>query len=108
MSVSADAPLVEVMTIQNKKGLHARAAAKFVRVVNDHDAEVKVTRLPSTQPLFGHEEGELWSTSGGSVLGLLTLGAEMGVQLRVEASGAQAAQALDTLRALIERKFDEE
>lgn len=108
MAVPAGAPLVEIVTIQNRKGLHARAAAKFVQVVNAHRADVKVTRLPSTQPLFDHEEGELWATSGGSVLGILTLGAEQGVQLRLEACGAEAEQVLGELRALIDRKFDEE
>lgn len=108
MAVSADSPLVEVVTIQNRKGLHARAAAKFVKVVNAHEAEVRVTRLPSTGTLFESEEGELWATSGGSVLGILTLGAEKGVQLRLEASGKQAEDVLSELKALIQRKFDEE
>jgi phosphotransferase system HPr (HPr) family protein len=46
--------------------------------------------------------------SGGSVLGILTLGAEKGAQLRLEATGEDAQKVLDNLRDLIDRKFDEE
>jgi phosphocarrier protein len=105
--MSADAPVIAVLTIQNQKGLHARAAAKFVRVVNECDAEVKVTRVNATAPLFEDCE-DLWTAAGGSVLGILTLGAEKGAQIRLEATGAQAQKVVDDLRALIDRKFDEE
>lgn len=105
--MTSQAPIVEILTIKNIKGLHARAAAKFVKVVNAHDAEVKVTRVNCTAPLFEDCE-DLWTASGGSVLGILTLGAEKGAQLRMEASGAQAQDVLDALRDLIDRKFDEE
>lgn len=105
--MSDDAPLVEILTIQNIKGLHARAAAKFVKVVNACDAEVKVTRVNCTSSLFEECE-DLWTASGGSVLGILTLGAEKGVRLRLEASGKDARKVLDDLRDLIDRKFDEE
>lgn len=104
----ADEPLVEIVTILNKKGLHARAAAKFVRIVNSHNAEVKVTRLKVGQTLFDGEDGSPWVASGGSVLGVLTLGAEQGSQLRLTAGGEDAGKVLAELRALIERKFDEE
>lgn len=102
-----DAPLVEILTIKNAKGLHARAAAKFVRVVNACDAEVKVMRVNCTAPLFEDCE-DLWTASGGSVLGILTLGAEKGAELRLEATGRDARKVLDGLRDLIDRKFDEE
>ena len=105
--MDTDTPIVEILTIQNAKGLHARAAAKFVRVVNACDAEVKVRRVNCTAPLFENCE-DLWTASGGSVLGILTLGAEKGAQLRLEASGKEARKVLDELRALIDRKFDEE
>lgn len=100
-------PVVAVLTIQNQKGLHARAAAKFVRVVNACDAEVKVTRVNCTAPLFEDCE-DLWTAAGGSVLGILTLGAEKGAQIRLEACGADAQKVVDDLRELIDRKFDEE
>lgn len=102
-----ETPLVEILTIQNVKGLHARAAAKFVQVVNACDAEVKVQRVNCTTPLFEDCE-DLWTASGGSVLGILTLGAEKGAQLRIEATGREARKVLDGLRDLINRKFDEE
>jgi phosphocarrier protein HPr len=100
-------PLVTVLTIQNQKGLHARAAAKFVRVVNACDAQVRVTRVNCTAQLFDDCE-DPWMASGGSVLGILTLGAEKGAQIRLEATGTDAQKVLDDLRALIDRKFDEE
>lgn len=103
----ASSPIVEILTIKNQKGLHARAAAKFVRVVNALNADVKVTRVNCTAPLFEDCE-DLWMASGGSVLGILTLGAEKGAQIRIEASGQDAQQVVDDLRALIDSKFDEE
>lgn len=100
-------PIVSVLTIQNQKGLHARAAAKFVQVVNAREADVKVTRLNCTAQLFDDCE-DPWMASGGSVLGILTLGAEKGAQIRLEATGKDAQTVLDELRDLIDRKFDEE
>lgn len=105
--MTAKEALVEILTIQNQKGLHARAAAKFVRVVNACNADVKVTRVNCTVPLFEDCE-DLWMASGGSVLGILTLGAEKGAQIRVEATGEDAQKVLNELRDLINRKFDEE
>lgn len=108
MAGQGEMPLVEIVTICNRKGLHARAAAKFVQVVNRHKAQVKVTRLTVTQSLFEEADGEQWAASGGSVLGVLTLGAEQGAQLRLEACGEEAGLVLAELRELIERRFDEE
>ena len=109
MQDNSSEALVRVLTIQNIKGLHARAAAKFVKVVGAYDAEVKVTREKSSchAQLFGDGE-EYWAASGGSVLGILTLGAEKGQPIRVEATGNQAGEVLDALQDLIDRKFDEE
>lgn len=105
--MTAEAPLVKIVTIQNIKGLHARAAAKFVKVVNACNAELSVTRVNCTAPLF-EDCDDLWTASGGSVLGILTLGAEKGAQLRLEASGEEAQKVLDELSRLIDSKFDEE
>ena len=107
MTMAAKEAMVQILTIKNKKGLHARAAAKFVRVVNAHNADVKVTRVNCTPPLF-NDCDDLWRASGGSVLGILTLGAEKGAQIRVEATGDDAQVVLNELHDLIERKFDEE
>lgn len=106
-AMGGNLPVVAVLTILNNRGLHARAAAKFVRVVNACDAEVKVTRVNCTTPLFEDCEN-LWTASGGSVLGILTLGAEKGAQIRVEACGVDAAKVVQELQELITRKFDEE
>ena len=107
MSDETTTPQVEILTISNKKGLHASAAAKFVQLVNSHNADVRVARLYATAPLF--EDGEDFSSaSGGSVLGILTLGAEKGTQIRIEATGDDADKVLAALKDLINRKFDEE
>ena len=94
MSEAAGA-LVRDVTIVNKKGLHARASAKFVQLAEQFDAAVTVTR--------GHE-----SVGGTSIMGLMMLAAAPGCSIRIEASGNQAAQALDALCELVEGKFGEE
>lgn len=100
-------PLVRELTIQNAKGLHARAAAKFVKVVNSFEAEVKVTRVGSSAATLFEEQDDYWAASGGSVLGMLTLGAEKGATIRLEACGEEAEKLLAALEELITRKFDE-
>ena len=81
--------------ITNQKGLHARAAAKFVKTSGSFNAEIRVTK------------GEM-DVSGGSIMGLMMLAAGFGSELEIQASGIEAKQAVDALIALIERKFDEE
>ena len=84
------------VTIQNSKGLHARAAAKFVRTLEEFDqAEVRVSK--------GNVE-----VSGRSIMGLMMLTASIGTQLIIKAKGAKAEQALDALEDLIGKKFYEE
>ncbi len=96
-----------IITISNIKGLHARAAAKFVKVVNAHEASVKVVRTNATQSLF-EQECEFQVADGSSVLGILTLGAEKGAEICISAEGADAEKVLAELCDLIDRKFDEE
>ena len=74
--------------IVNRKGLHARATAKFVQCVDRFDADVKVTRCGET-------------VGGDSIMGILTLGAGPGSTITVSASGAEAREALDALAALV-------
>jgi phosphocarrier protein HPr len=81
--------------IVNRKGLHARATAKFVQCVDQFDAEVKVTRCGET-------------VGGDSIMGILTLGAGPGSTITVSASGAQAREALDALAALVSSRFGED
>ncbi len=82
-------------TIRNQKGLHARAAAKFVKLAGSFDAEVRVIK------------GEM-DVSGTSIMGLMMLAAGPGSQVSLRAEGAEAKTAIAALMDLIERKFDEE
>ncbi len=81
--------------IQNEKGLHARAAAKFVKVANGYDAEIRVIK------------GET-DVSGRSIMGLMMLAASIGCEIEMRAEGPAAGPVLAALVDLIDRKFDEE
>ncbi len=83
------------LTIQNRKGLHARAAAAFVKAIENFDAEVAVERI-------GQE------VSGCSIMGLMMLAAAKGTTIKVTCSGKQAQEAMDALSTLINNKFGEE
>lgn len=83
------------LLIVNRKGLHARASAKFVQTVERHDAIVTVTRSGET-------------VGGRSIMGLLTLGAAKGTTILVTAEGPDAQASLDALEALIADRFGEE
>ena len=87
--------------IVNKKGLHARAAAKFVKIVATYNARVQVTKL------VRDGEEELPAVNGGSILGLMMLGADAGTKLHVVAEGKQADALLTALRTLVAKKFGE-
>jgi phosphocarrier protein HPr len=80
--------------IVNQRGLHARAAAKFVRVAEDFDCQIQVVRDDQV-------------VAGTSILGLMLLGAGAGTELVLRAEGADAADAVAALADLIERGFDE-
>ena len=86
---------MRVLDIVNKKGLHARASAKFVQTVERFDAIVRVTR--------GNE-----SVGGTSIMGLMMLGAATGTHITVEATGAEAAAVIDALDKLVSSGFGEE
>jgi phosphocarrier protein len=88
------ASLSRELVIINKRGLHARASAKFVKCVERFEAEVSVSRLGET-------------VGGRSIMGLLTLAAAQGTSITVEARGPQASQVLDALEALVSSKFNE-
>ncbi|MBI3631212.1 MAG: HPr family phosphocarrier protein [Candidatus Sungbacteria bacterium] len=91
-----------LLVLANKKGLHARAAAKFVKVVAQFNARVMVAKIA------GAGGGSAQEASGGSILGLMMLGAECGAKLRLRLSGAQAAEVGTELRKLVENRFGEE
>ena len=83
------------LNICNAKGLHARASAKFVKCAEKFDANVQVTKDGNTVP-------------GTSIMGLMMLGAQTGSTIDIEASGNQAAEALEALRELVEYRFGED
>lgn len=82
-------------TIVNERGLHARAAAKFVKLVETFDAAITV------------ERGGM-SVGGLSIMGLMMFGAGPGTELQLSATGPQAVAAMDALLDLIARGFDED
>ncbi|QGM46335.1 HPr family phosphocarrier protein [Methylocystis heyeri] len=91
----AGARLSRDLTIVNRKGLHARATAKFVQCCDRYDASVTVTK-----------DGE--TVGGSSIMGILTLGAAKGSVISVAAEGAQAGEVLDALAQLVANRFGED
>jgi phosphocarrier protein HPr len=89
--------VTRVLKIINEKGLHARASAKFVALVEEFrdDASIKVSKADET-------------VSGDSIMGLMMLGAGIGSSITVSATGARAKEALDALDALVASRFGEE
>ncbi len=84
-----------VFRIINEKGLHARASAKFVEVVEQFDARAKVTKDGMT-------------VSGDSIMGLLMLAASRGTSIQVETFGTDADRLADALEALVVNRFGED
>ncbi len=87
--------LRRVVTICNKRGLHARAAARFVKLVWQFDAEIQVAKNGA-------------AVSGRSIMGLMMLAAGPGTPIELRASGKDAERALQALSDLICGGFDEE
>lgn len=87
--------IVKTLMIVNEKGLHARASAKLVEVVEAHDARAEVSK-------------DGLSASGDSIMGLLMLGAARGSQIEVAVSGPQAAELADALERLVAQRFGED
>jgi phosphocarrier protein len=86
--------IAKTLLIVNEKGLHARASAKFVEVVEAHGALVHVTRDGSR-------------VSGDSIMGLLMLGAARGCDIIVECEGEDAEATMDALEKLVADRFGE-
>lgn len=87
--------VIRVLEIVNKKGLHARASAKFAQTVERFDATVRVTRGGET-------------VDGGSILDLLMLAAAPGTSITVEATGREANAVVDALEKLVAGGFGED
>jgi phosphocarrier protein len=88
-------PVRREFSIINKRGLHARASARFVETVNGFEAEVRVRK-------DGIE------VDGGSILDLMMLAASPGCTITVEAVGPEAAQVIEALEGLVADRFGEE
>ncbi len=87
--------LSRIVTVTNKRGMHARAAAKFVMMAERFGASVDVIR-----------DGQ--SVPARSIMGLMMLGAGKGSAIELRAEGWDAKEALDALAALVESGFDEQ
>jgi len=83
------------LQIENQRGLHARAAAKFVKCAEEFDAEVMVTKDDN-------------HVSGTSIMGLMMLAASKGTSIDIQVSGAQAVDAATAIETLVNNRFDEE
>ncbi|MFC1804554.1 HPr family phosphocarrier protein [Candidatus Omnitrophota bacterium] len=86
--------LTKKLTVRNKQGLHARPAAIFVQIANKFDSRITVRR----------ENEEI---NGKSIMGILTLGAEQGSEIIVEAEGEDAQEAIDELERLVSSEAGE-
>ncbi len=85
----------EELTIKNKLGLHARAASMLVELVSRYSSDVWIVK-------DGRE------VDAKSIMGIMTLAAAQGTRIKVRASGEDESRAVEGVRELIERKFDEE
>lgn len=94
-SASPQDAIERTIAIRNERGLHARAAAKFVKLAGEFDADITVTK-----------DGQ--SVSGSSIMGLMMLAAGIGSDIFVSITGADNVAAMDAIAQLIDDKFGEE
>jgi phosphocarrier protein HPr len=92
---AGDRAVAQQLTIVNRKGLHARASARFVRTAECFDATINVIK-----------DGT--AVNGNSIMGLMMLGAGPGSTILVQASGKQAREALEAIVELVNNGFDED
>ncbi len=95
MAGMSEGAATRTVDIVNKRGLHARASAKFVKMASTFDAEVRVTKDGQT-------------VDARSIMGLMMLAAGPGCCIAIEAEGAEAEAAVAALEALVSAKFDED
>ncbi len=86
--------MIQILTIENEKGLHARASAKFVETVESFDAQAQVTKDGMT-------------VAGNSIMGLMMLAASKDCQIEVETTGEQEASLGAAIKALLAGYFGE-
>jgi phosphocarrier protein len=87
--------MTRVLTIVNEKGLHARASAKLVELVEGFDADAEVSK-------------DGMSATGDSIMGLLMLAASRGTQITVTTKGPEAEALADAIEALVADRFGED
>ena len=95
MTGDTAAPIQRTVTVRNERGLHARAAARFVRLAAQFDADVTVRKGDQAVP-------------GRSIMGLMMLAAATGCELELTAVGREASSAITALAALVDNHFGEE
>lgn len=95
MTSPAEMKMERVVRICNVRGLHARAAAKFVQLVESGAAVVTVSK-------------DGMSVTGTSIMGLMALSASLNTEIRISTSGADAAGMLEALARLVENRFGED
>jgi phosphocarrier protein HPr len=95
MSDNSGGELCNIAVIANQRGLHARAAAKFVKLADGFQAEVNVVK-------------DDMRVSAKSIMGLMMLAASCGTSIKICGAGPDAADAVAALTELVKRKFDEE
>jgi phosphocarrier protein len=93
-TATSDIAVVVHVQIANQLGLHARAAAKFVKLATQYESEITV------------ERGDM-QVDGTSIMDLMMLVASQGTRIAISARGVDAEAAVGALRELVERKFDE-
>ncbi len=98
MSEAADPVLSRDVVVSNQRGLHARAAARFVALAERYAASVEVSRSGSSDE----------PVSSRSIMGLMMLGVGQGSGLTLRAQGWDAKEALEALAALVDSGFDEQ
>ena len=94
MTAGAKSPICRDLPIINKRGLHARAAARFVQLAEKFNASVMVSKDPT-------------SVGATSIMGLMMLAAGPGSTIRVSAEGPEAQAAVEALAALVADRFGE-
>lgn len=87
--------LIRNATIANRRGLHARAAAKFVKLAGQYNAQLLVSNRGT-------------EVSGLSIMGLMMLAAAPGCTIEIKGRGPQGTEAVEALVALVDAKFDED
>jgi phosphocarrier protein len=95
LATDNESPVRRMATICNKRGLHARAAAKLVKLASQFESDIKVAKNGSV-------------VSGRSIMGLMMLAAAPGTTIEIRATGSDATEAADAVAGLVADGFDEE